>query len=88
MSIGRGSLKPNRKATRLSEAPLSELRLRLSLNIPEARRLSGLSRPRIEELLDNGSWPWFWEGKRRRIITQGIVDWQTAKAHESMGVAS
>lgn len=70
-------------STRLM-ATVEDLRYRASLSIEEARRITGYSRPRIDGLLDSGELLWFWEGKRRRVITASIFDRQKRLAMLAM----
>ena len=62
------------------ELSLAELREKLNLTIPEAMRLTGYGRQRIETLLEQDEWEWYPEGSQTRIITASIIDYQTRKA--------
>lgn len=78
----------SRKPARIVEASLAELRQRASLSIPEARRLTGLSRPTIDKHLDSRDWSWFWEGARRRVVTESIYAHQDKRSREDMLAAA
>lgn len=63
-----------------------ELRGRLNVTVVEAQILTGFARKRIFDLMDTDQWRWFWEGNRRRIVTDSIVDYQNSKADKAAGL--
>lgn len=69
---------------------LAELAHRPSLTIPETMRLTGYSRPRVDDLIDKNEFRWFKEGagEWKRVITASIFEYQERQAALSMGAAS
>lgn len=70
-----------KRSTKLP-AHTEELKNRLNVSIEEARRLTGYSRPRVLTLCAGKEWQWFPEGKRIRIVTQSILDYQDRKVND------
>lgn len=80
---------PIKKRTRtVHQKPLAELRLQLSLSVPEAMRLSGFGRDRVNPLFDAGAWKWFYEGARKRIVTESVIEYLQRSAKRDMGAAA
>lgn len=65
----------------MSAVPLKD---RANLSIPEAMKLTRLSRRAVEAKLADGRWRWFWEGQRQRIVTISIFEDQERQAQEAM----
>jgi hypothetical protein len=82
-------MKTGRTRTRPDGLPsIEELRHMPNLSVRGAMKLMGYSRARVDEHVDNLDWRWFKEGKRVRIITASIFEWQEDQARQNMGRAS
>lgn len=77
-------MKP-RKHKRL---PIDQLKHQTSLDIPDAARLSGFDRRRVIKLCEDGEYLWFWEGSRRRVVTESVFSYRDRQVVLAMGKAS
>lgn len=69
--------KPRRPRTKKT---LEEISHKLNLTIPEAAKLMGMSTNMINDLCGKGELVTFPVGKRRRIITSSLIDFQNRLA--------
>lgn len=65
--------------------PLSEIRASLNCSIPEAARLMGYSRFGMMQLIASGELATFVEGKRVRVVTESLIEYQARKVAEAKG---